>query len=189
MNQPVLVTERFVLRPFQKDDIQALFLILSDRETNLFLPWYPLKSIDETKWFYHTHFELDYVYAICLKDNPIPIGYIHMTKDEPYDFGYGLNHQYWHQGIMRQATAAVVNQLKQNKVPYITATHDKNNRRSGLIMQSLGMKYMYSYEELWQPKDILVTFRLYQMNLDGNQERICMKYWNASSVHYIETIN
>ena len=48
---------------------------------------------------------------------------------------------------------AVIGQLKQTGIPYITATHDVNNPRSGKVMQTLGMKYQYSYEELWQPKN------------------------------------
>lgn len=38
-------------------------------------------------------------------------------------------------------------------------------------MKKLGMVYQYSYEEQWQPKDIPVLFRLYQMDLDGNSGR------------------
>ena len=34
-------------------------------------------------------------------------------------------------------------------------------------MQNLGMKYQYTYEELWQPKNMPVVFRMYQLNLDG----------------------
>lgn len=49
------------------------------------------------------------------------------------------------------------------------------------------MKYQYSYEEQWQPKNILVTFRMYQLNFDGNQERVYKKYWDTSAVHFIET--
>lgn len=46
-----------------------------------------------------------------------------------------------------------------------------NNPNSGAVMKKLGMVYQYSYEEQWQPKDIPVLFRLYQMDLDGNSGR------------------
>ncbi|EEY35415.1 hypothetical protein HMPREF0554_1952, partial [Pseudoleptotrichia goodfellowii F0264] len=59
---------------------------------------------------------------------------------------------------------AVIEQLKKDGIPYITATHDINNPRSGEVMKKLGMSYQYSYEEQWQPKDIKVTFRLYRLN-------------------------
>ena len=70
----------------------------------------------------------------------------------------------------------MVGMLRQAGIPYITATHDVNNPRSGNVMQAIGMTYRYSYEELWQPKNVLVTFRMYQLNLDGNEDRVYRKY-------------
>ena len=42
-------------------------------------------------------------------------------------------------------------------------------------MQAIGMKYRYSYNELWQPKNKWVTFRMYPLNLDGQENRIYKK--------------
>lgn len=53
-------------------------------------------------------------------------------------------------------------------------------------MRRLGMKYRYSYEERWQPKDLTVTFRMYQLNLDGNKDRVYRGYWDASDIHFVE---
>ena len=53
-------------------------------------------------------------------------------------------------------------------------------------MQNLGMEYKYSYEEHWQPKDFQVTFRMYQLNLDGQEDRVYEKYWNLYKTHFIE---
>ena len=61
-----------------------------------------------------------------------------------------------------------------------------NDLASGGVMRNVGMKYQYSYEEQWQPKNILVTFRMYQLNLDGNESRVYKKYWDTSAVHFIE---
>ena len=38
-------------------------------------------------------------------------------------------------------------------------------------MRKLGMTYRYSYEELWQPKNFPVIFRMYQLNLNGLSRR------------------
>ena len=107
--------------------------------------------------------------------------------DDSHDFGYGLRKEFWHKGIVTEAGRAVVEQLKKDSIPYITATHDVNNPRSGGVMKQLGMKYRYSYEERVQSKDVLVTFRMYQLNLDGLKERVYQKYWDDSDVHFIET--
>lgn len=108
--------------------------------------------------------------------------------DDSYDFGYALRKEFWHKGLVTEASRAVVAQLMKDGVPYTTATHDKNNPRSGGVMKQLGMKYQYSYEEQWQPKNIPVIFRMYQLNLDGDQTRVYRKYWDHSVVHFIEEI-
>ena len=53
-------------------------------------------------------------------------------------------------------------------------------------MQQIGMKYCYSYEEQWQPKNFPVIFRMYQLNLDGREDRVYLKYWNTYDIHFVE---
>ncbi|OLA78428.1 MAG: GNAT family N-acetyltransferase [Candidatus Melainabacteria bacterium 35_41] len=194
MNTPILETERLILRKFTDNDLEALFKIFSDKEVNKYLPWFPLKSLDEAKAFFEEKYEKayslpkGYKYAICLKHNNTPIGYVNVNTDDNHDFGYGLNKEFWLQGIIREAGKAVIEQVKQDDMLYITATHDVNNPRSGNVMKALGMSYKYSYEELWQPKNFLVTFRMYQLNFDGNNERVYQEYWNKYQNHFIENL-
>ena len=54
-------------------------------------------------------------------------------------------------------------------------------------MQRLGMRYQYSYEEQWQPKNRLVLFRMYQLDLDGTEGRVFRRYWERSAVHFGES--
>ncbi len=193
MNTPTLNTERLILRKFTEDDLEALYAIYSDEEVNRFLPWFPLKNLEETRTFFKERYETQYekpqayAYAICLKTDNVPIGYINVDMEDHHDFGYGLRKEFWHRGIVTEAARAVIEQVKMDGLPYITATHDRNNPRSGGVMRNVGMKYQYSYEEQWQPKDIPVTFRMYQLNLDGNEERVYRKYWDISDVRFVET--
>lgn len=106
-----------------------------------------------------------------------------METNDSFDFGYGLCKEFWGRGIITEAGKAVIEQLKKDNIPYITAAHDINNPKSGEVMKRLGMKYQYSYKEQWQPKDIPVIFRMYQLNLDKNHSRIYKKYWNESVEH------
>lgn len=172
--------------------MEALFAIYNDIEVNTYLPWNPLKSLEETAALFKEKYAESYRkpngyrYAVCLKSDNIPIGYVHVSDGDNYDFGYGLRKEFWHKGIVTEASKAVVEQLKKDGIPYITATHDRNNSRSGGVMINIGMSYCYSYEEQWQPKDILVTFRMYQLNFDGKKNRVYKKYWDVSNVRYIE---
>ena len=185
-------TQRLILRHFTEEDINALFSILSDKDVNTFLPMFPLKDIEEAKdylqyiksWIQQKGF----YYAICMKTNNVPIGCIHINGDDSHDLGYSIKKEFWHKGICTEACQAVIAMLKQINIPYITATHDVNNPRSGKVMQAIGMKYQYSYEEYWQPKLYLVTFRMYQLNFDDQQDRVYKKYWNKYPVHFIEEI-
>lgn len=194
MNTPELKTERLILRKFTDRDINALFLILKDEEVNTFLPWFPVKNIEETKRFFEEQYASKYAqpqgyaYAICLKEDNFPIGYINVSMGDSHDFGYGLRKEFWHKDITSEAAKAIVQQVKKDGLPYLTATHDRNNPRSGLVMQRAGMKYCYSYEEQWQPKNFPVVFRMYQINFDGNEEFVYKKYWNESANHFIEQI-
>lgn len=194
MNTPTLETKRLILRKFTENDIEALFLILKDKEVNTFLPWYPMKNLEQAKKFYEERYTFTYLkpqgyaYAICLKSDNFPIGYIKVDMKEPHDFGYGLRKEFWHQGIVSEAAKAVVEQVKKDGLPYITATHDVNNPRSGNVMKKVGMKYCYSYEELWQPKGFFVTFRMYQLNFDGHDDFVYKKYWDMYENHFVEKI-
>lgn len=192
MNTPTLETERLILRKFTEKDIEALFIILKDKEVNTFLPWYPVKSVEEARRFYEEKYAAkyeqpnSYAYAVCLKSDNVPIGYIEVDMEEPHDFGYALRKEFWGGGIVTEAGTAVVKQVKKDGLPYITATHDRNNPQSGRVMQKVGMKYCYSYEEQWQPKNFPVVFRMYQLNFDSNNDFICKKYWDMYDNHFIE---
>ena len=93
MTRPMnhLETERLILRPFTEQDAEALFAILSDRDVNTFLPMFPLKNLEEAKAYIkdkhaavHAGETLLY-YAICRKEAPAPIGYVHVSGNDSHD--------------------------------------------------------------------------------------------------------
>lgn len=190
---PQLETRRLLLRKFTEQDLAALLAIYSDVEANKYLPWFPLKTLEEAAAFWKERYQSacagnrSYRYAICLKEDNIPIGYMNVSTDDSHDFGYGLRKEFWHRGIATEAGKALIQRLIADGFPYITATHDINNPRSGQVMRNLGMQYRYSYEEQWQPKDILVTFRMYQLNFTAHKDWVYRKYWEESKVHFVET--
>ena len=195
LNTPAIETERLLLRRFRPEDIPALFSIYGDREVNTYLPWRPLASCQEAERLFENEYAAayreprGYRYAVCLKADDSPIGYVHVDPEGARDLGYALSRAFWHQGIAVEAARAAAAQAKQDGLPFITATHDVNNPRSGSVMRALGMRYQYTYREQWQPKDIPVTFRLYQLNLDGNETRVYWKYWERYAVHNIEDLS
>lgn len=190
-NTPALETERLILRRFTTDDLEDLYRVYADEEANRFLPWFPAGSRDDAGRIFEEQYAAAYArprayaYAVCLKEDNRPVGYVHAAAEEPYDLGYGLRQAFWGRGIASEAAGAVVEQARRDGVPYLTATHDVDNPRSGGVMRNLGMRYQYSYRELWRPKELLVTFRLYQLSLDGG-EYVYKGYWDRHPVHFVE---
>ena len=121
MNTPILETSRLILRKFTERDMEALFLILKDEEANKFLPWYPVKDLEETRRFYQERYAAKYgqpqayAYAICLKTDNFPIGYVKVDMEEHHDFGYGLRKEFWHRGIATEAGHARQEQPEKRK--------------------------------------------------------------------------
>lgn len=194
-NTPDIFTDRLVLRKFTKDDTQDLLAILSDTNVNKFLPWLPLKTLEQAEVFLKERFlsyyekPVAYRYAVCLKEDKKPIGYINLGEGESYDFGYGLMLEYWGKGIVTEAAKAVISEIKVGgKIPYITATHDIHNGGSGAVMQKISMEYKYSYEERVQPKDVNVTFRMYQLNFADDAPSTYMEYWDKYENHFVEQV-
>lgn len=190
-NSPRLETRRLILRKFTTNDADALLRILRDKETNTFLPWHPIETIARAREFLQDRFlaydalPSAYRYAICGKADCVPIGYVILSNHDSRDFGYGLRSEFWHKGIATEAARAVAERARLAGIPYITATHDVKNPRSGEVMKKLGMIYRYTYEERWQPKGLTVKFRMYQLNFDGRNDRVYKGYWNQYP-HYIE---
>ena len=118
MNTPALETERLILRRFSENDLEAIYRIFGDEEVNRFLPWFPLKSVEEARLFFEERYASKYAlpqayaYAVCLKKDDIPIGYVNVDMAEHHDLGYGLRKEFWNQGIMTEAGKAVAAQVK-----------------------------------------------------------------------------
>lgn len=190
-NTPRIETQRLILRRFNLDDAADMLPILSNVEVNRFLPWFPVTTPEQVKKhladMFLSHYEKPsgYRYAICLKDENKAIGYIGLGEGDSFDFGYGLGKEYWGKGYATEAGLAVVERIKAAGFTFITATHDVNNPKSGEVMKRLGMRYKYSYEELWQPKNFTVTFRMYQLNFDGDDGRTYMGHWDKYPKHYV----
>ncbi|SJZ69602.1 GNAT family N-acetyltransferase [Anaerorhabdus furcosa] len=191
-NTPTIETKRCILRKFTLDDVDDFYELMSNERVNKYIPLLPFKSKDEAKEFLiKSHIEKynnvsSYRYAVCVKDINKVIGYVGLSQSECNDFGYAIHEDYWHQGYASEVCEAVLKQLKQDGIEYITATHDVNNPNSGKVMKKLGMQYKYSYHEIWQPKNFMVTFRMYQLNFIDN-DFTYMGYWNKYD-HLIEDV-
>ena len=183
MNTPKIETPRLLLRRAFPEDIPGLFEIYKDPEVMRFVPVFPaenlaqMEKIYQEKWAPCYQAPDQYQYVICLGDTGEVIGYIHIDMEgEAHDLGYGLRRDWWRRGVASEAAKALVARAQADGVPFVTATHDRENPHSGFVMAAAGLRYRYSYREQWMPKNIPVVFRLYQRNLDGREDRVFGRY-------------
>ena len=60
---------------------------------------------------------------------------MHIGADDSHDLGYALRSEFWRRGIASEACAAAIAQARAAGIPYLTATHDIDNPRSGAAMR------------------------------------------------------
>lgn len=80
MESKEIATKRLLLRKLHKEDCGFFYKPLRDQKVNRFLPWLPVKSMEETEQFlkekYLAVYEngRSYAYVICLKESGMPVG-------------------------------------------------------------------------------------------------------------------
>ena len=187
----ILPTPRLSLREYCEGDARALFPFFADERANLFLPWFPARTMADARELVGRFMAEDaggtaVHRAICLAGEPV--GYIHADCGESRDIGYALRRDLWGQGLAAEAGFAFLGALERSGFPYVTATHDVNNPASGAVMKKLGLTYRYSYREQWQPKDVSVVFRMYQRDF-GENAGTYRGYWERYPEHWVEKID
>ena len=144
-------THRLILRPFRVEDAPAMYRNWAhDSAVTEFLTWPPHVSEQATadllaNWEKQSAEDPSYyTWAIELKSIGEPIGSIsamHVNEVvESAEVGWCIGKQWWGQGIMPEAGAAVFSYLfDEVGLNRIMARHDVRNPKSGRVMQKLGM--------------------------------------------------
>lgn len=147
-----LETGRLILRKFQIDDAEQMFCNwASDPEVTRFMPWTPHPNVDYTRmlvaeWIGRYSSSSNYNWVIEWKESGEVIGSISVVrldeKIEAAEVGYCLSKAWWGQSIMPEALRAVIVYLiEEVGLNRVAATHDRNNVKSGRVMEKAGMKY------------------------------------------------
>ncbi|MBD5458174.1 MAG: GNAT family N-acetyltransferase [Lachnospiraceae bacterium] len=148
----LLETNRLILRKFVIEDSEAMYNNwASEDEVTKFLTWPTHSDVEVTRavlsnWIADYNKADFYNWAIELKEIGEVIGNISvvLVKEniECAELGYCMGTNWWGLGIMPEAGKVVVKYLfEEVGFNRIAATHDKNNPKSGRVMQKIGMTY------------------------------------------------
>ncbi|HEY8423422.1 MAG TPA: GNAT family N-acetyltransferase [Clostridia bacterium] len=146
-----IITNRLILRPFEKGDFNAVHEYASDEEVCRYLPWGP-NSFNDTKQFIKRAIRTRKLgngfigdYAVVLKDTGKLIGacglYLESDINKEYMIGYCLRKDQWGNGYAQELARALCyvafTILNAHRV---IAVCDAQNARSFNVMEKIGMK-------------------------------------------------
>ena len=172
--EPILETERLILRPIALEDAEACFSWNSDERVARFMSYPRLTDISQTiEWIKSTLVdETEWNWAFVLKEENRVIGTGSIGPNAQmkgyWGMGYNLHYDYWHKGYCTEAMKAIVdfvhNTLGVNK---ICSDHAIDNPRSGKVMEKCGLKF-HHYGE-YSKIDGSETFKakFYTLEYDG----------------------
>ena len=146
--EPILETERLIIRPITLDDAEACFSWNSDERVAKYMSYPRLTDISQTiDWIKSTltdEEEWNWAFVLKVENKVIGTGGIgpNKTMEGYWGIGYNLHYDYWHKGYCTEAMRAIVdfahNELGVNK---ICSDHAVENPRSGKVMEKLGLKF------------------------------------------------
>lgn len=148
---PVLNTERLVLRPFRREDAEAVARLAGDRDVAfnaLHIP-HPMDVSIAEAWI-ESHEEafqegLAINFAIVLRDEAELVGAVGLLVRRDHrraELGYWIGKPYWGRGYATEAARAVVDYaFRTLGLNRVQADHLARNPGSGRVLQKLGMRH------------------------------------------------
>lgn len=162
--EPILETERLILRPLTLDDAEACFVWHSDERVNKFMSYPLITDIEETKrWLSTLNDEgAEYTWGFVLKENNLLVGNGAIGENfymkGYWGIGYNLRYDYWNKGITTEAMRAIIDYVhRELGVNKICSDHAVDNPASGKVMEKCGLKFHHFGE--YSKTDNSVTFK------------------------------
>jgi RimJ/RimL family protein N-acetyltransferase len=151
MEQPILHTERLLLRPFRLTDASTVQKLAGDRaiaDTTLSIP-HPYENGVAEAWIRthpkHLAENASLTYAITRKNETSVIGAIGLALHPDHalaEMGYWIGKSYWGQGYCTDAAKQMVQHgFETLQLNRIFARHLSRNPASGRVMVKVGMKF------------------------------------------------
>lgn len=146
----ILPTERLILRPWRMQDASELFHYASDLQIGPRVGWKPHANLQESRHILKTVLMTPDVWALELRETGRPIGSIGLHRDrkrnlpptQVRELGYWLGRPYWGQGLVPEATRAVLDYaFTKLQLELVSCSHFPDNDQSRRVIEKLGFHY------------------------------------------------
>lgn len=137
-----IITDRLIIRKFEKNDWHDLYEYLSDKEIVKYEP-YDVYSENQAKEEAVRRSKDESFYAVCLKENGKLIGNLYLCKGafDTWELGYVFNRKYQGKGYATESAKALLDYaFKYLGARRIIAMCSRENERSWKLLERLHMR-------------------------------------------------
>ena len=175
-------TERLYLRHWNTGDADNLYIYAKDPDVGPIAGWPAHKNAEESLEVIKKVLSKPECYAICLKEDSLPIGTIEikmhghsdMTRSEKEcELGYWLGKPFWGRGIMTEAAREMIRHAFEDLgMENIWCGYYDGNERSKRVQEKCGFRYQWTTEGLDVP--------LMNEKRTGHANLLTKEEWKAS---------
>lgn len=153
ISKKTIETERLILRPFRKSDLNDFYEYASVEGVGEMAGWKHHKSIGKSAEILDMFINEDKTFAICLKESGKVIGSLgiekygleeKLTEFDTYrgrKIGYVLSKEYWGRGLMPEAVKAVIDYLFEDlDFDFLLCGYYNFNVQSRKVQEKCGFK-------------------------------------------------
>ncbi|MCQ2471509.1 MAG: GNAT family N-acetyltransferase [Clostridia bacterium] len=171
-----LETDRLILRPWEESDAESLYFYAKDERVGVPAGWQPHTSVENSRQIIKNVLSAPETYAVCLKENNIPIGSVGIMvgdvsalklPENEGEIGYWIGVPFWGRGLIPEAVRELIrhgfNDLKLQKM---WSDYFDGNEKSKRVMEKCGFTYDRTIENFyWSITD--EYFTLHVMGLEN----------------------
>lgn len=168
-------TQRLLLRPFEMNDAQSWFQMMSSPEVTRYwshLPWLSLQEAKEDIVQDITHMERKEYLRLAVIDKTsgvmqgMCVFFNHYPNSQRGEIGYCLDTQYQGKGIMKEAMAAFIDYLQTYlSVRRLEADIHPSNKASAALLEKLGFEQEGYLKQRWVVGDEISDSAIYGLLL------------------------
>lgn len=154
ISEVILKTDRLILRPWRKTDVQDFFAYASVDGVGQMAGWSPHKDLEESRRILDCFIDGKRTFALEYQGKVIGSLGIESYSEAHYpelaplrgrEIGYVLSKKYWGLGLMPEAVKAVIQYLFNTvKLDFILVGHFTWNRQSARVIEKCGFQYIKS---------------------------------------------
>ena len=181
-------TERLILRPWQEDDAEDLYVNARGPDIGPPAGWLPHTSVENSREIIRTVLSAPETYAVCLKADGKPVGSISLHRndlaeqDDEYELGYWIGKPFWGQGLIPEASREMLRHAFENlHMNRIWCAYYDGNEKSRRVQEKLGFVHQRTTEGIELPllgeirtghSNLMTRERWQKVNLFRQQKRL-----------------